>query len=176
MNYIKQQLNLFQNFTLYYWVNQGADPRKLVMGMPMYGQSFSLSSSKNHGLNAPSYGGGEAGDATRSRGFLSYYEVSARIIMWWPDGGFWFSRVRCVFRSATKYWNAIGNWSKTPWAPWARTPTVATNGYRSTTRTWLDLSPNLSRAMISAEQWYGRWTRTISSEYISVRKWYTYYR
>lgn len=28
-----------------------------------------------HGLNAPTYGGGEAGEATRARGFLSYYEV-----------------------------------------------------------------------------------------------------
>lgn len=43
--------------------------------MPVYGQSFSLSSGKKSGLNAPSYGGGEAGEATRSRGFLSYYEV-----------------------------------------------------------------------------------------------------
>jgi len=46
------------------------------MGMPTYGQSFSLASNRNNGLNAPTYGGGEAGDATRSRGFLSYYEVS----------------------------------------------------------------------------------------------------
>lgn len=58
-------------------MDQGADPRKLILGMPTYGQSFSLASSKNNGLNAPAYGGGEAGDATRSRGFLSYYEVSA---------------------------------------------------------------------------------------------------
>ncbi|XP_008184295.1 probable chitinase 10 isoform X2 [Acyrthosiphon pisum] len=67
------------NFTLYYWVNQGADPRKLIMGMPTYGQSFSLAS-KNNGLNAPTYGGGEAGDATRSRGFLSYYEICHKVL------------------------------------------------------------------------------------------------
>jgi len=42
----------------------------------MYGQSFSLADNSNHGLNAPTYGGGEAGDSTRARGFLSYYEVS----------------------------------------------------------------------------------------------------
>lgn len=46
------------------------------MGMPMYGQTFSLASGKNNGLNVPTYGGGEAGEATRSRGFLSYYEVN----------------------------------------------------------------------------------------------------
>lgn len=43
----------------------------------MYGQSFSLADNSNHGLNAPTYGGGEAGDSTRARGFLSYYEVSS---------------------------------------------------------------------------------------------------
>ncbi|XP_037913621.1 probable chitinase 10 [Hermetia illucens] len=63
------------NFTINYWIEKGADRRKLVMGMPMYGQSFSLAENKNHNLNAPTYGGGEAGDGTRARGFLSYYEI-----------------------------------------------------------------------------------------------------
>jgi len=45
------------------------------MGVPLYGQSFSLAERNIHGLNAPTYGGGEAGEATRARGFLSYYEV-----------------------------------------------------------------------------------------------------
>lgn len=63
------------NFTLNYWIEKGADPRKLVMGMPMYGQSFSLADNNDHGLNARTYGGGEAGEYTRARGFLSYYEV-----------------------------------------------------------------------------------------------------
>ena len=47
------------------------------MGLPMYGQSFTLSQSKNHGLNQKSYGGGEAGPYTRARGFLAYYEVNS---------------------------------------------------------------------------------------------------
>jgi len=45
------------------------------MGMPMYGQSFSLADNSDHGLNAATYGGGEAGEHTRARGFLAYYEV-----------------------------------------------------------------------------------------------------
>lgn len=89
---------MFQNFTLYYWVTKGADPRKLVMGMPMYGQSFSLASSRNNGLNAPTYGGGEAGEATRSRGFLSYYEV--RICNGFPNGFFYV----CGQRRFSKIW------------------------------------------------------------------------
>jgi chitinase len=63
------------NFTMNYWIKLGANPRKLIMGMPMYGQSFSLADRSNVGLNSPSYGGGEAGEDTRARGFLSYYEV-----------------------------------------------------------------------------------------------------
>lgn len=64
------------NFTINYWIMKGADPRKLVLGMPMYGQSFSLAERSQNGLNSPTYGGGEAGEETRARGFLSYYEVS----------------------------------------------------------------------------------------------------
>lgn len=67
------------NFSINYWIDQGATRDKLVMGMPMYGQSFSLADNQKHGLNAPTYGGGEAGEATRARGFLSYYEICQNI-------------------------------------------------------------------------------------------------
>lgn len=67
------------NYTINYWIDKGADPRKLVLGMPMYGQSFSLAENKRHGLNQPTYGGGEAGEETRARGFLAYYEICERI-------------------------------------------------------------------------------------------------
>lgn len=45
------------NFTINYWIEKGADPRKLVLGMPMYGQSFSLAEAKRNTLNSPTYGG-----------------------------------------------------------------------------------------------------------------------
>ena len=45
------------------------------MGIPLYGQSFTLASRKDHGLNSKTYGGASAGKFTRARGFLSYYEV-----------------------------------------------------------------------------------------------------
>lgn len=65
-----------QNFSIHYWIEKGAPAKKLVMGAPLYGQSFSLAERTQRGLNAPTYGGGEAGEATKARGFLSYYEVS----------------------------------------------------------------------------------------------------
>lgn len=45
------------------------------MGVPFYGQSFVLSSPQNYGLNADSYGPGDAGKETRAKGFLAYYEI-----------------------------------------------------------------------------------------------------
>jgi len=63
------------NYSVNYWIQQGADRKKIVMGMPLYGQSFTLANPNEHGLNAPSVGGGTAGEFTRASGFLSYYEV-----------------------------------------------------------------------------------------------------
>lgn len=63
------------NFTMHYWVEKGAPSRKLIMGFPMYGQSFRLADPNKRGLNDASYGPGEAGKYTRAGGFLSYYEI-----------------------------------------------------------------------------------------------------
>ncbi|OXA59868.1 putative chitinase 3 [Folsomia candida] len=67
------------NYTINYWISKGAPKKKLVMGMPMYGQSFTLTQASNHGLNAPSTGGGQAGEFTRAQGFLAYYEICKSI-------------------------------------------------------------------------------------------------
>jgi len=71
--------NFNTNFTLNYWMEQGADPKKLIMGLPLYGQSFTLADPAAHGLNASATGPGLAGEFTRQGGFLSYYEVSQAI-------------------------------------------------------------------------------------------------
>lgn len=63
------------NYSLHYWMEKGAPPKKLVMGVPLYGQSFQLSDAKNNGLNAKASGPGSAGEYTRAAGFLAYYEV-----------------------------------------------------------------------------------------------------
>jgi len=67
------------NFTIHYWLEGGLRPSKIIMGMPLYGQSFTLASSANNGLNSPTYNGGDAGQFTRARGFLAYYEICDRI-------------------------------------------------------------------------------------------------
>lgn len=67
------------NFTLRYWIEKGAPSRKLVMGVPLYGQSFTLAQGLQHGLNVPAPGPGQAGEFTRAAGFLAFYEVGSII-------------------------------------------------------------------------------------------------
>ncbi|XP_022243409.1 probable chitinase 10 [Limulus polyphemus] len=67
------------NFSMNYWLHKGATPTKLVMGIPFYGRSFTLSNPSSSGLNAPVKGKGLPGTYTREGGFLSYYEICSRI-------------------------------------------------------------------------------------------------
>ncbi len=48
------------------------------MGMPLYGQAFSINDRSNHGLNSPG-SKGLAGQFTRAAGFLAYYEICYKI-------------------------------------------------------------------------------------------------
>merc|ERR1712106_957870 len=57
-----------------YWAEQGADKDRLVMGMPMYGQSFTLADSAENTPQSAAVGRGDAGEFTRAGGFLAYYE------------------------------------------------------------------------------------------------------
>ena len=68
-----------QDYTVKYWLKGGLESKKLILGMPMYGQSFTLASAAKNGLNSRTYGGGTAGPFTRARGFLAYYEICDKI-------------------------------------------------------------------------------------------------
>ncbi|KAI9560101.1 hypothetical protein GHT06_014111 [Daphnia sinensis] len=67
------------NYTLNYWIKLGADPAKLILGVPLYGQSFTLENPNNNGLNAPAKGTGQQGEFTRQAGFLAYYEICKQV-------------------------------------------------------------------------------------------------
>lgn len=67
--------NFYAEFTVNYWIEKGAPSTKLILGIPSYGQSFTLADPGNNGLNAPSSGPGEAGAFTAQGGVLAYYEI-----------------------------------------------------------------------------------------------------
>ncbi|CAF0915702.1 unnamed protein product [Rotaria sp. Silwood1] len=56
------------------WLSLGIPRGKIIIGIPAYGRSFTLSS-RQTSLHAPANGPGYPGRYTKTRGFLSYYEV-----------------------------------------------------------------------------------------------------
>ncbi|XP_054155860.1 probable chitinase 10 [Oppia nitens] len=64
------------SYAIDYWLKLGADPNKLIMGMPTYGRSFTLADPNKSGFNAPTVGkGGKAGPYTGLAGTLGYFEI-----------------------------------------------------------------------------------------------------
>ncbi len=63
------------NYTMNYWIELGADPQKLILGIPTYGRAVQLANANLNGMGAPISGAGDAGTFTKAKGFLSYYEV-----------------------------------------------------------------------------------------------------
>ena len=64
-----------QAYSIDYWMENGAPREKLIMGMPLYGQSYTLASSANTGLGAATTGPGSKGPYTGQGGLLGYNEI-----------------------------------------------------------------------------------------------------
>jgi chitinase len=68
-------LYISQAFAAKYWVQLGAPPAKLNIGLALYGRSFTLKNAADHGVGSAAKGGGKPGTFTQEEGYLSFYEV-----------------------------------------------------------------------------------------------------
>lgn len=68
------------DYTMKLLVEMGAKKEKLIMGIPFYGQSFTLTRSRESlpGEGALTSGPGRAGEFTKQPGMLAYYEICIR--------------------------------------------------------------------------------------------------
>ncbi|KAK3740875.1 hypothetical protein RRG08_011337 [Elysia crispata] len=67
----QRQLNM--GWAAKYWVTNGCPPSKLVVGLPLYGRSFTLTTEKTT-VGSPA-SPGQSSPFTREDGYASYYEV-----------------------------------------------------------------------------------------------------
>ena len=74
----RKQLSV--DFAAKMWTRLGTPKEKLVIGMPTYGRSFTLSDRSKYVVNSPTSGGGTAGEFTREAGFLAYYEICEMLL------------------------------------------------------------------------------------------------
>ncbi|KAG4071657.1 hypothetical protein HA402_011811 [Bradysia odoriphaga] len=70
---IERQLNV--NASVHYWLRSGAPKNKLILGMPLYGRTFSLRDSTKTAVGASHNGPGIAGVYTNEPGFMGYNEI-----------------------------------------------------------------------------------------------------
>ncbi len=69
------QKRMTVDFAAKEWARRGAPLEKLIIGMPVYGRSFTLADPAKFDIGAEALGGGKAGRYTGEEGFLSYYEI-----------------------------------------------------------------------------------------------------
>lgn len=65
-----------QDWTVKYYMQLGAEPLKLVVGIPTYGRSFQLADAQFNEIGASAISAGHAGNYTNEKGFLAFYEVT----------------------------------------------------------------------------------------------------
>jgi chitinase len=58
------------------WIQRGADPQKISLGLGVYGRTYTLTNKNNHKVGSPVSGAGNGGKYTGEAGMLGYNEVT----------------------------------------------------------------------------------------------------
>ena len=66
-------------FRVKFWIEQGAPKEKLVLGIPTYGNSWTLTSAGATAMGSSASGAGDPGIYTETAGFLGYHEICLNI-------------------------------------------------------------------------------------------------
>lgn len=69
----QKQLNV--DAIVKFWLRSGCPKNKLVVGIPLYGRTFTLTNANNFGVGAASSADGDAGIFVDEAGFLAYNEI-----------------------------------------------------------------------------------------------------
>lgn len=57
------------------WLHGGCPANKVILGVPLFGRTYLLSSPEENGVGAPTIGAGAAGEYTNEPGYLGYCEI-----------------------------------------------------------------------------------------------------
>ncbi|XP_071078601.1 chitinase-3-like protein 1 [Haliotis cracherodii] len=74
-----EQRQLYQQWSISYWLKIGVPKSKLIVGLPTYGLGYKLTDEKKHGIRASAEGGNTKGKYTGESGILSLYEICEKI-------------------------------------------------------------------------------------------------
>lgn len=128
-----------------FYINEGADANKLVLGIPTYGRSYTLLNEESTDIGAPTDGPGAQGDATREKGYLAYYEVKShhkRVFIRFENSNFNISVILRRFAKELK--RTIGQWFSQTQMQLVHMLSRETNGLDTMTNQLLAKKENMS--------------------------------
>ncbi|XP_035903880.1 endochitinase-like isoform X1 [Anopheles stephensi] len=91
-----------------HWIKGGCPANKIVLGVPLFGRTYTLENSEQHGLAAPITGPGNPGPYTTEAGYRGYFEICDEMKQspWTID---WDERGLCPYAYQGNQWVGYEN-------------------------------------------------------------------